>query len=330
MIEIIITLISALSISGVAAYYSIFGLSKIFAAATVPIIIMGTVLEVGKLITASWLYRNWKTTNILLKTYLTTACVVLMLITSMGIFGFLSSAHIEQSVGADQNVAKIERLQQQITYNETQIEKYQDSIISSTRDLDLLNKYLAEGNIELVQGLVGVPVDGLYGKNTAQKVEEFRTKAEAKYDESRVENWHNLIRESEIEIQSLSKEKFELEADYRILEAEFGPIKYIAELFHDVEDDGNILDEVVRWVIVAIVFVFDPLAVLLVIAANISLDKWSRERKKLEPSEEETYAYDEPSSVDHILMKTNDGWKRMKKVKVPTNTNNEENLGKTD
>ena len=253
-----------------------------------------------------------------------------MLITSMGIFGFLSSAHIEQSVGADQNVAKIERLQQQITYNETQIEKYQDSIISSTRDLDLLNKYLAEGNIELVQGLVGVPVDGKYGKNTAQKVEEFRTKAEAKYDELRVENWHNLIRESEIEIQSLSKEKFELEADYRILEAEFGPIKYIAELFHDVEDDGNILDEVVRWVIVAIVFVFDPLAVLLVIAANISLDKWSRERKKLEPSEEETYAYDEPSSVDHILMKTNDGWKRMKKVKVPTNTNNEENLGKTD
>ena len=168
MIEIIITLISALSISGVAAYYSIFGLSKIFAAATVPIIIMGTVLEVGKLITASWLYRNWKTTNVLLKTYLTTACVVLMLITSMGIFGFLSSAHIEQSVGADQNVAKIERLQQQITYNETQIEKYQDSIISSTRDLDLLNKYLAEGNIELVQGLVGVPVDGKYGKNTAQ------------------------------------------------------------------------------------------------------------------------------------------------------------------
>ena len=78
MIEIIITLISALSISGVAAYYSIFGLSKIFAAATVPIIIMGTVLEVGKLITASWLYRNWKTTNILLKTYLTTACVVLL------------------------------------------------------------------------------------------------------------------------------------------------------------------------------------------------------------------------------------------------------------
>ena len=114
------------------------------------------------------------------------------------------------------------------------------------------------------------------------------------------------------------------------MEAEFGPIKYIAELFHDVEDDGNILDDVVRWVIVAIVFVFDPLAVLLVIAANISLDKWSRERKKLEPSEEETYAYDEPSSVDHILMKTNDGWKRMKKVKVPTNTNNEENLGKTD
>ena len=156
--------------------------------------------------------------------------------------------------------------------------------------------------------------------------------AEEKYDESRVENWHNLIRDSEIEIQSLSKEKFQLEADYRILEAEFGPIKYIAELFHDVEDDGNILDEVVRWVIVAIVFVFDPLAVLLVIAANISLDKWSRDRKKLKPlEEEETYAYDEPSSVDHILMKTNDGWKRMKKVKVPTTTTKEEEeLGKTD
>ena len=110
----VITLLSALAISGVAAYYSIFGLAKIFSAAVLPIIIMGVVLEVGKLVTASWLYRNWKTCPLLLKTYFVSAVVVLMFITSMGIFGFLSSAHIEQTLGNQENQSKILRVKEEI------------------------------------------------------------------------------------------------------------------------------------------------------------------------------------------------------------------------
>ena len=110
----VITLLSALAISGVAAYYSIFGLAKIFSAAVLPIIIMGVVLEVGKLVTASWLYRNWKTCPLLLKTYFVSAVVVLMFITSMGIFGFLSSAHIEQTLGNQENQSKILRVEEEI------------------------------------------------------------------------------------------------------------------------------------------------------------------------------------------------------------------------
>ena len=110
----LLTLITALSISGVAAYYSIIGLAKIFAAAYIPIIIMGGVLEVGKLVTAVWLHRHWTVAPFFLKTYLTFAVVVLMFITSMGIFGFLSSAHIEQTAEAEENVALVEQIDRKI------------------------------------------------------------------------------------------------------------------------------------------------------------------------------------------------------------------------
>ena len=121
MFLIILTLICAISISAVAIYYSVLGLAAIFAAATVPIIIMGTVLEVSKLVTASWLYQNWRNIPLLLKTYLTIAVFVLMLITSLGIFGFLSRAHIEQATPAADTVAKIERVNVQILREENNI-----------------------------------------------------------------------------------------------------------------------------------------------------------------------------------------------------------------
>ncbi len=124
----ILTLLSALSISGVAIFYSVIGLATIFPGAFWPVIIMGSVLEVGKLITASWLYRQWKFTPFLLKTYLTTAVIVLSLITSMGIFGFLSKAHVEQSTPAAETVAKIDRINEQILRQENTIESLSKKI----------------------------------------------------------------------------------------------------------------------------------------------------------------------------------------------------------
>ena len=128
MFLIILTLICAISISAVAIYYSVLGLAAIFAAATVPIIIMGTVLEVSKLVTASWLYQNWRNIPVLLKTYLTIAVFVLMLITSLGIFGFLSRAHIEQATPAADTVAKIERVNVQILREENNITSLSNKI----------------------------------------------------------------------------------------------------------------------------------------------------------------------------------------------------------
>ena len=128
MFLIILTLICAISISAVAIYYSVLGLAAIFAAATVPIIIMGTVLEVSKLVTASWLYQNWRNIPLLLKTYLTIAVFVLMLITSLGIFGFLSRAHIEQATPAADTVAKIERVNVQILREENNITSLSNKI----------------------------------------------------------------------------------------------------------------------------------------------------------------------------------------------------------
>ena len=117
----ILTLLSALSISGVAIFYSVIGLATIFPGAFVPVVIMGGVLEVGKLITASWLYRNWKFTPFMLKTYLTTAVIVLSLITSMGIFGFLSKAHIEQTAMSDEQSAQVEQLDDKLARSEAKI-----------------------------------------------------------------------------------------------------------------------------------------------------------------------------------------------------------------
>src|SRR6056297_662369 len=124
----ILTLITALAISTVAIYYSVAGLVAIFAAAAIPIMIMGGVLEVSKLVTAVWLHRNWHQATWWLKTYLSTAVVILMLITSMGIFGFLSKAHIEQTSGAQQDLAQIEQVQERIEYNQEVVASAEDKI----------------------------------------------------------------------------------------------------------------------------------------------------------------------------------------------------------
>ena len=217
----------------------------IFAASAVAIAIMGAVLEVGKLVTASWLYQNWKETPVLLKTYLTAAVVVLMFVTSMGIFGFLSKAHIEQTITSGDNSlqislieGKIDREQRRITDAETVITQL-DNAVQTLIDYDRIR-----GN----EGAIAV--------------------RESQRDErSRLEG---SIGNAAEKIGVLQEEKLVLEKEQLSLEAEVGPIRYIAALVYDETNKDN-LEESVRWVIIIIISVFDPLAVLLLIAANQGL-----------------------------------------------------------
>ena len=252
MILAYLTLLTALAISGVAAYYSIIGLVAIFSASVVPIAVMGVVLETGKLVTAAWLYHYWNKVNVLLKTYLISAVFVLMFITSMGIFGFLSKAHIEQtSVSAD-NTLQIESIDSQINRQRTDITRAESQL---TLLDDALKKYVELGAI--TKGL------------NARKDQEGERNELTQSISNATEN-----------ISTLTKKKYELRQKANELIAEVGPIKYIAELAYG-NSDTNTLEEAVRWVILILVWVFDPLAVLLLISANISIkEEMTKLRRK--------------------------------------------------
>ena len=247
----LLTLLTALAISAVAAYYSIIGLIAIFSAAAIPIAVMGVVLETGKLVTASWLYQNWKRVNVLLKTYLISAVLVLMFITSMGIFGFLSKAHIEQTTITSDNTLKIELIQSQIQRERRTIERAESTLARLDSALD---KYIELDRITK-------------GLDARKEQEEERNELNA------------TINESTDAISTLTKEMSELNADRIAIEAEVGPIKYIAELIYG-ESSSGVLEDAVRGVIVIIVFVFDPLAVLLLVAANMSLKAEQPKRRR--------------------------------------------------
>ena len=251
MILALTTLFVALTISAVAAYYSIVGLIAIFSAAAIPIAVMGVVLEAGKLITASWLYQNWKTVPSLLKGYLCSAVFILMFITSMGIFGFLSKAHIEQTTNASDNTLEIELLQ-------SSIEREHTGIGRAEKQLNLLDNAL-ERYTEL-----GAITKGLNARKEQQGERNELSKT---------------ITESTQTIATLTKNKSTLLKEQIIITAEVGPIRYIAELFYG-ESTQAILEDAVRWVIILLVLVFDPLAVLLLIAANISFSQVKRAKKR--------------------------------------------------
>jgi len=240
----LLTLITALAIAGVAAWFSIVGLMAIFSGVAIPILIMGSVLEVGKLVTASWLYRNKDHASFLLKTYLTTAVIVLMFITSMGIFGFLSKAHLEQAQPTGNNLAKIERLDQRISREK--IEIVDANKVTSQLD-EAVNTLIDYDRIRGKDGSIAV--------RQLQKDERLALKT--------------IINEAQDSIDALEDEKFELSSAVREFELEVGPIRYVAELLY--EDPKSNLETTVRWVIIILVSVFDPLAVLLLIAANNSL-----------------------------------------------------------
>ena len=380
-------LFTALCLSGVAAFYSIVGLTAIFAAAVIPIVIMGSILEVAKLVVTVWLHEYWPKVKFSMKAYLVTAVVVLMFITSMGIFGFLSRAHIEQTAQSTENSAQVERIEGEIALLNATIERSEQRIqtvqtsgtgaeqnIQSQIDreqkridtaydriqpaIDDTNRQLQQ-NIELYRGqiddadrkladlatasaidttneadvkrlqaLVGTRPDGAYGGGTARavtayknnlesqkseafaKIEELkadaqeeiqrlRSRAESEIDDSNsliarlrsqlgqttgadieaiISEETQKIRSANAELDTLTEQKFTLEAQYRVLEAEVGPVKYIAELIYGQEADKNLLEQAVRWVIILIVIVFDPLAVMMLLAATESIG-WTRNER---------------------------------------------------
>ena len=242
MILALLTLLTALAISAVAAYYSIIGLIAIFSSAVIPIAVMGVVLETGKLVTAAWVYHNWKKTPVLLKTYLISAVVVLMFITSMGIFGFLSKAHIEQTTITSDNTLQIELIDSKIKRERDTIQRAENTLLQLDSALE---KYVELGAVTK-------------GLNARKEQEAERNELNATIDESTDA------------IATLTQKKSQLNADRIAIEAEVGPIKYISELIYG-ESTKGVLEDAVRGVILIIVFVFDPLAVLLLVAANQSL-----------------------------------------------------------
>ena len=244
MLGILIVFLSAISISVIAAGYSIMGLATLFAGAVIPIIAMGSALEVGKLVAASWLYNNWRNPLVpqSIKAYLTSAVVVLIFITSMGIFGFLSKAHLDQVQPVSSNNIKIELIDKQIDQQQIIIDRSQKTLDQLDKALD---KYI---DMEYV-------TRGLKERKKQEEERNLLTTA---------------INNASDEIGKLTLQKAELALEQDKIEAEVGPIKYIAELIYGDEAKDH-FDKAVRWVIIVLIFVFDPLAVLLLIAANISL-----------------------------------------------------------
>ena len=254
----LLTFLSAISISIIAAGYSIIGLATLFAGAVVPIIAMGTALEIGKLVAASWLYQNWKSdVPKLLKTYLFTAIIVLILITSMGIFGFLSKAHLDQVKPTTGNALNIQVIDKQINQQQVIVDRAEKTLNSLDKALD---KYI---DMEYVsRGL------------------KEREKQKAERDQL-----NKTITKATAKIVELNKSKSSLELEQIKIEAEVGPLKYVAELIYG-DEAKNHFDSAVRIVILILIFVFDPLAVLLLIAANISLKEY-RMKKNLTKVEDE-------------------------------------------
>jgi len=240
----ILTFVTSLAIAAVAAWYSIIGLTTIFSAAVIPIIIMGIVLEIGKLVAAAWVYNHWKETSILLRTYLVSAIVVLMLITSMGIYGFLSKSHIDAGINTGEISVKIERIDNRIASEQRQIDRAEKNITEMDTTLEKTE----------------------YGFFDDSRLEERKRQSAER------EQLNSIINKSENNIDKLLDKKSEYELEVKNFEVEVGPIKYIAALMYG-DEATNYLDNTVRYVILLLIFVFDPLAVLLLISANMSYRK---------------------------------------------------------
>ena len=256
---------TAFVLSGIAAYYSVIGLIAIFSAAVIPVAIMGGSLEMAKLVVASWLYRYWKSVPFLMKAYFTSALVILMLITSMGIFGFLSKAHSDQSLVSGDVTAKIA--------------VYDEKIKTAKENIDANRKALKQ---------MDESVDQVMGRSTDEKGADKAVALRRAQQKER----GRLIAEIETyqkTVSSLNEERAPIAAEVRKVEAEVGPIRYIAALIYGDNPDENMLERSVRWLIILLIIVFDPLAVLMLIAANLTQMKqkeWQEEKEKVQPAYE--------------------------------------------
>ena len=266
-----LTLFTALSIAVVAAWYSIVGLTAIFAGAVIPIIIMGTVLEIGKLVTAAWLHQNWKTVSLWMKSYLTSSVFLLMVITSLGIFGFLSKAHLEHSISTGgTNELRISNL-------ERQIGNQQRIITDSEKVLSQLD--------QTVQVLLDA--DRIRGRSGALATRKDQAEERDVLNQS-INDAYGVIEQYQEELSPLQQEKL-------AIEVEVGPLKYIAELIYGDEAE-DYFDEAVRIVILLLIFTFDPLAIVLLLAANQGL--MSRKKERLVAFDMDNVADIEDNLVD--------------------------------
>jgi uncharacterized Zn finger protein (UPF0148 family) len=246
-----LTLISGLSISAVAVYYSVAGLVSIFAAAVIPIIVMGVALEVSKLVATVWVKLNWSRAPRLIKFYLCTAIAVLMLITSMGIFGYLSKAHLDQAVPTGDVADKVALIDEKI---KTQ----KENVDAARRALKQMDE----------------SVDQIMARSQDEKGAD-KAAALRRGQQRERGNLQNDISKAQSAIASLNEERAPIAKELRKVEAEVGPIKYIAALLYGDNPDSNLLEKAVRAVIIIIVLVFDPLAVVLLLASQYSF-AWFR------------------------------------------------------
>jgi hypothetical protein len=250
-------LVTGLTISAVAIYYSVIGLAAIFAAAAIPIYIMGGSLEVAKLVCAAWLKANWSRTPVLMKVYMTTAVLVLMFITSMGIFGFLSQAHSDQTLVSGDVQGKIAL--------------YDEQIKTERENIDAARTALAQMDAQVNERLARSADDR--GAERAVQIRRQQRTERA--------NLQKEIVTAQATISRLNQERAPIAAEIRKVEAEVGPIKYIAAFVYGENPDANLLEKAVTWVIILIVAVFDPLAVIMLLAAQMTF-QWIREKKKAE------------------------------------------------
>jgi hypothetical protein len=256
MLFALITLLCAISLSAIAAYYSVIGLMAIFAASPIPIAIMGGALEFSKLIAASWAYKNWSVAPRFLKYYFTVAVIILMFITSLGIFGYLSKAHNDQTLISGDVSAKIAMIDEKIKVERDNIDVNRKTLKQMDESVDqVMVRSTNEKGAEKAASL-----------RKAQQTERNRILKE-------IETYNKRI-------STLNEERAPIATEIRKVEAEVGPIKYIAALIYGDSIDSNLLDKSVRFVIILLVLVFDPMAVLLVIAGNFSLRQIAKEKEE--------------------------------------------------
>jgi len=254
MILAYLLLLTGLTISAVAIYYSVVGLTAIFSAAAIPIIIMGSALEVGKLVCASWLKANWERAPRFMKYYMVIAVVVLMLITSMGIFGFLSKAHNDQTLVSGDVGSKIAIYDEKIKTEKENIEANRKAL-----------KQMDEG------------VDQVLGRSTDEKGADKAVAMRRSQQKERV-RLQAEISQSQKSIAELNDARAPIAAEVRKVEAEVGPIKYIAAFIYGTAPDETMLERAVTWIIILIVVVFDPLAVIMLLAAQMTFG-WKKEQE---------------------------------------------------